>query len=212
MKNNFERMPAIIFDWIEELSFEELNNSQKKEVSTYFSEQEYDEMHLTSLNIKLVSHLPLANEKQIKRRLTDHFNKFHSSKTGKNSFSGGLFVWRAAALFLMTLSIWLFYKVFDLKKDLHAQEMAVTDTVYVAKEVASRPQLIHDTVYLVKEDRPDSFKTDHSTVMGYNAETILPPNETDNLQAVELENITTMPRGTSMKDDSLLRKFGFVSM
>jgi len=212
MNINFEKLPTRIFDWIETSSFEHLTHSQQKEILTYFSVEEYNEMHRTFLDLKSASLTNNSEENhQRKSALLDHFDKYHSVK--QTRYPGTLMVWQAAAILLLMLSGGLFYRIFDLKKDSTFEQVATTDTVYVTREVAQAPEIIHDTVFRYKETKSagqkDSYSSSKISLETKDLESI---GEMEIQPHLELENLTNAPKGNSMKDDSLLRKFGFVSM
>jgi len=213
MNINFEKLPNVVFNWVEEFTFAELNDSQKKEVLTYFSEDEFDQMHQACMDLKSVATIDHADVfTQKKNALLHHFDEHHSLKRRSSFFPGAMVVWQAAAILLLLLSGWLFYQVFGLQKNATIQQIAVTDTVYVDRQVASVPEIIHDTIYRYKENKGDPGKNDPSSEDMIEPEDIESIGEMEIHSIRELENLNNSPKGNSMKDDSLLRKFTFVSM
>lgn len=212
MNINFEKVPTIIFDWIEKFSFAELSLAQKEEVLKQFSESDYEHMHQTSVSVKMVSLVDSNFKSERKDIVMREFDSYHLKKTNKFTIWHSANLWQAAAIFLFLISGWLFYQVFDLKKDRALKVVASVDTVYVEREVASNPEIIHDTVYRYKEVKTTTKKeTAHSDNLFRNeANQVL--GKLESLPLIELENLNNTKRGNSMKDDSLLRKFSFVSM
>lgn len=210
MNIDFEKLPAVLFDWIEKFSFKQLSASQQKEVLFYFSEEEYNEVHQTFLNIKSASENNQEKNTERKSALLDHFDKHHGKI--RNSTFSNVMAWQAAAILLLMLSGWLFYQVFDLKKNPYVEQIAAVDTVYVTKEIASQSEIIHDTVYRIKEvvkNRESYFYPKEQVLQAEEAEL---PGESETFPMLDLENLNSAQKGNSMKDDSLLRKFGFVAM
>jgi len=209
MNINFEKMPSFIFDWMEKSSFEKLNGAQQKEVLAWFSAEEYDEMYKASKDLKAMTEVAFsvsASEK--KSDIMTHFDKQISEK--RSLVSSGVIFWQAAAILLLVLSGWLFYQMFDLKNQVVIEQVALIDTVYVDREVASTPELIHDTVY-----KYEKVEASSKSNKGSNHQVLKDEEPTGDMEiapAAAIENIPSVPRGNSMKDDSLLRKFGFVAM
>ena len=212
MNINFDKVPAIIFDWIEKIPFIELTNSQKEEVLKHFSQSDYEQMHQTSLRVKLASKSDSSYKSTRKEGVMGKFDAYYLNKTNKLSNWHRANLWQAAAIFLFLISGWLFYQIFDLKKENAIKTIASIDTVYIEREIASNPEIIHDTVYSYKEAKSTSkkevshsdnlFRDDANQVLG----------KLESLPLSELEALKNSTKGNSMKDDSLLRKFSFVSM
>ena len=212
MNINFDRVPAIIFDWIEKIPFIELTNSQKEEVLKHFSESDYEQMHQTSLRVKLASKSDSSYKSTRKEGVMGKFDAYHLNKTNKLSNWHRANLLQAAAIFLFLISGWLFYQIFDLKKENAIKTIASIDTVYIEREIASNPEIIHDTVYSYKEVKsPSKKEVSHSDNLFRNdANQVL--GKLESLPLSELEALKNSTKGNSMKDDSLLRKFSFVSM
>ncbi|WP_317897004.1 hypothetical protein [Aurantibacillus circumpalustris] len=212
MNINFEKVPVITFDWIEKFSFAELSISQKEEVLKHFSESDYEQMHQASVSVKLVSHVDSNFKSARKDMVMGEFDSYHLKKLHTSKKWRMANLWQAAAIFLFLISGWLFYQIFDLKKERTLNVIASVDTVYIEREIASNPEIIHDTVYRYKEAKTASKKEPmHSDNLFRNdANQILGKLESPPL--LELESLNNSTRGNSMKDDSLLRKFSFVSM
>lgn len=212
MNSNFENTPSVIFNWLETLSFNELSETQKKKVLTCFSEETYQELHLVSKKAKRVYHAAsVSQEFQSRKILLGHFDKHRQLQTTTGASSKGLLFWQAAAILLMMLSGGLLYSFIDLKKAMGSQTVAAIDTVYVTKKIAGDTSIIYDTVYLYKQAIKTSIVNTHETVVF--DENIFPPlNDGQEQQVIDLQDIDIKPRGSSMRDDSLLKKFGYVSM
>jgi hypothetical protein len=212
MNTNFEKTPTVIFDWIEKFSFEELTVSQKEEVLNYFSESDYEQMHHTSLSVKAVSKNDSDFNLHRKEFVMHRFDAYHLKKSNTFSLWYNANLWQAAAIFLFLISGWLFYHVFDLKKEQALRVIASVDTVYIEREVASTPEIVHDTVYYYKEVRTVSEKVKSNSDNLFRDDAIQILGKLESRPLIELEAFNNSTLGNSMKDDSLLRKFNFVSM
>ncbi|PBQ34160.1 hypothetical protein CNR22_21100 [Sphingobacteriaceae bacterium] len=210
MNINFEKTPNTVFDWAEKLSYTELSNLQKKQVLLYMSEEDYTGIYETSKGVKiLLKRAPEVANTGRKNALLNHFDVNYSRK--KQARFKTIIAWQAAAVILMLISGWLFYRVFDLQKADSVLQVASTDTVYVTKEISAEPEHIHDTVYLYKESAKSAFK-ENSVIDSSQSAISGKLNTLESLPVVEQKNVSGLPKGNSMKDDSLLKKFGFVAM
>lgn len=212
MNSNFENIPSVIFDWIKTLSYGELNKAQKEKVLTYFSEETYQELHLAGKKAKHVYHASAVPEDfQSRKILLEHFDKHQQLRNLTGTSSKSLLFWQAAAILLMMLSGGLFYSFIDLKKAMGSQTVAAVDTVYVTKEIAGDPSIIYDTVYLYKQIVKTSVVNKHEAP-GFEESIFSPLIDGQEQRSIDLQDIDTKSRGGSMKDDSLLKKFRYVSM
>lgn len=212
MNDNFENIPSIIFNWMETLSFRELNETQKKKVLIYFSEETYQELHLAGEKAKRISAEANSNHNFESRKiLLEHFDKHRLLQKPTGASSKGLLFWQAAAILLMMLSGGLFYSFIDLKKAMGSQTAAVIDTVYVTKEITSEPSVVYDTIYMYKELMKTSV-VKHVPHLNPAGSALNPLSDGEERQSIDLDELNTKPRGSSMKDDSLLKKFRYVSL
>lgn len=212
MEHNFEKIPAHIFDWIEVQAFEQLSTSQQALVLNFFTKEDYNQMHQTALELKAASGADrnLRNESR-KNAVMAHFDNIHPVVKVMPLNTRLAMVWQAAAILLFLLSGWLFYQLFDLKNESGLQQVANVDTVYVDKEVKSDPEIIRDTIYLYKQT---SSKSHEEIVATANGMVSTATDELNDIGIITMEDVETIsePKGTSMRDDSLLNRFNFYSL
>ena len=212
MNRNLEQVPAIIFDWLESQDFLKLNTSQQDEVLKYFSRDEYEEMRKSFLDIKLAfipNNAVIDSNRQ--HVLLTHFDKHNAYKKVLTP----LFIWRAAALLLLLLSGGLFYKLLTMKNAIVNTQVVLADTVYVNKEIKSAPEIIHDTLYITKRMFSKKRNTRKLNYFGANNNLLNKPITVTDITTMglkDLNNRANRIRSTSMKDDSLFKKHGFVSL
>lgn len=208
MNINFEKTPNTLFDWAEKFSFEDLNDLQRKEVLLYLSEEDYTSIYEASKGLKVILKQSAAgSHPEKKKKLLSHFDAIHTRK--KQIRIKTVAAWQAAAIVLMVLSGWLFYKVFDLQRADTTFQVASADTVYVTKEISAQPEYIHDTIYLYKES---SSSSKENSLVNPAASSDCDKTKSFPQPLREHNGSASTPRGNSMKDDSLLKKFGFVAM
>ena len=212
MNKNTENMPTEIFDWLQTSDFKSLVKDQQKQVLLYFSEEEFNAMHLAADALKMVnSQNNSRGEGLSKAALLERFDKQHTKIV--YFYKQPVFYWQAAAMFLLLLSGWLFYRTYDIKTSLSDRAVASTDTIYVNRDVKSEPEIIHDTVYrykMIKEARKQREELHVS-----NSSESTQDNHLNYIQAIDLKeihNAANSIRRNSMKDDSLLKKYGYVTM
>jgi len=216
MKNKPENIPAGIFDWILSIPFEKLTSAQKAEVLLHLDEKMYDELHATAMGITGTVNIPVAKGKPASKNiLLEKFDAHHRQKKGVVVFMRRpVALWKAAAIVVLVLSAWLYFYTPE-KKENPGQLVAQVDTVYVTKEITTEPVKIHDTIYITKyastKNKKDTAIKSQTTVVNNDA---LPVNQ-NNAGIIPVEalgNKQNQPRGNSMKDDTLLKKFSFVTM
>lgn len=212
MNIDFEKVPRSVFEWVERVSFRDLSEAQRNEVLTHFGQEDYEEMHHAFQSVHVNSLMQEGSSNIRKTMLLNHFDRQQEIQRMERRSSRHLVVWQAAAVILMMLAGWLFYQVFDFRKKERSLEVASTDTVYVTKEVNGNPEIIHDTVYryqTVQEER-ESESYSKEDVAHEGDQNML--RDTGLIPVLELENLNSSPKGNSMRDDSLLKKFEFVAM
>ena len=89
-----------------------------------------------------------------------------------------------------------------------------TDTVYVTREVLSKPVEILDTVYLMREQSPQPVRTSktNNTIITDTNGYLPAPSDIRVLSVDEINGISNQERGSSIKDDTLIKKFSFVGL
>lgn len=215
MKNNFENIPSGIFDWIMMYAFDELTATQQAEVLQYLDRETYNDMYATVTGMAGLKNIPAANGKMHKKQvLLESYDTHHQSKKGFVWFMHtSVALWKAAAIVVLLLSGWVYFYMAG-KKENPDQLVAKVDTVYVTKEIPVEPVKVHDTIYITKYATKNKKDTAFKIQVPVMHNGTLPVNETTpGIVPVEtLENRTNQPKGNSMKDDTLLKKFSFVTM
>lgn len=205
MEKDFENMPAHIFDWIETNGFNQLSDHQKKEVNRFFSEEEYNELHETAGELKSANSIPDHTTVASRQQAIRHFNALHHS--AKNNRY--LRFWQAAAAVLLLFSGWLIFQLAGVQQGSSVQ-ISATDTVYVEKPAEIILQKVHDTIVVTQ------IKTKKITASASGEVIRHEPEATASAVGVmslsQHKKLEGEGRRGCMKSDSLLRKFGFVSL
>lgn len=208
MKSAPENIPTEIFDWIQIISFRELNRDQQDLVLQYFTETDYSELH------SVVSALRMQQGTQnrklaVKNKLLQEFDQHYKSPTKKQFYVVSTAFYRVAAAVLFTacmgLLVWM-----RLGYPPAAPSLTLHDTLYLTREVAAAPVRIYDTIYLpVKGKRLLSKSNARSMDLP-----VLPqsPASIDVVSMSDMEEVHNRPKNNSMKDDTLLRTYSFVAL
>jgi hypothetical protein len=214
-----EQIPNHIFDWLETVDFENLPAEKQEEVKAWLSADEYQEMRQTLVAIKAskVNSTNLSGNR--KARLMEHFDTVHPKR--KTPVTRTLY-WQMAAGFLLLLCGGLLFQKWQVSQEKSPVMAAIRDTVFLVKNAAPEMVRVHDTVYL---SVPSAEKTASvQTVAGRKIQDSFNRNTTPSsayaavsdtrlvLPVETMESSRNDPKGNSMKDDSLLRKYSFVSM
>lgn len=219
MKNNFEHAPNELFDWIQHLSFDELNDAQKETVLKFISQDEYQELYLSSQNIIR----DLKNDIFLHSRKDELFDVFDQTYPNKSQLINTTHIWKAASVLLFISTLWF---AFSSKKNINATTELVRDTIYMTKPSIAKIQP-RDTVFIEriveKEPKPrliSSTKIKISNLHNQEIEiakndAIEFPKQENDFAVVSVEhanNISNSIKRNSKKDDSLESKFKFISL
>lgn len=220
MKFNPEHIPAVVFDWLQTYDFEELTAEQKQEVLFHFAMEEYGELRHTVSQINLLRQSDESEGRlQRKQDLLARFDALHAPAGKQRSIFSGQVVWKAAAVFLFFLSAALFYQKMTAKSTESTALASAIDTLYVVKEVASAPVRIYDTVFIQAKKHSERATNPIDSRLALRqdtgSETVVDQMAIEELPFVsvrELESKSNQPKRNSMKDDSLLRRYSYVTM
>jgi hypothetical protein len=215
MTTDPENIPSVIFDWLEQQPFSALRETQKKTVLEHFSESEYNELHVAITGIRTT----LVKDKNISR--SDRKNKvmaqFDAAQDSRNTelvvFKASS-LWRAASIFLLLLSAWLGYRLLGNNNTTVTASVSKKDTVFVTKIQETPAAEVFDTIYVVTQPKGSSKmvtgrSTSRKTVQ------IVMPEANDGLNVLrigDLKRTANNPRKTSLKDDSVAARYGFVAL
>lgn len=227
MENNHQNIPEEIFSWLQARPFEALDSKEKERVTTFFSAEDYDEMHQTAKRIKNSSY-PAGNRKEeILDQLLNRFDQIHppSSKEAKViPIIDSLVIWKVASVALLICSGWLGVLLMQSNegKAPAPSLVALRDTIYQIREVATEPIHLLDTVYLPiylekkgngKSEVPDYEDRKKSEMISFSNQQVFVGWQSQGVLPFEAINSeANEPKKNSMKDDSLNRQFTFVTL
>ena len=212
MKNIPEEIPSIVFDLIERFDFSMLSAEQKETILKYISEEEYVEFRHA---IKAIQNNAEKNM-STKHFLLQNYDQYYNKETAKvRALPVYRNLLRVAAAVFFFFSGWSGYHFIRLGKTTNNELLSTIDTVFVTKEIAALPEKIYDTIYIEK-DRIGENKSNTTNI--YKTSSDLPresfsiDQQAGVVSIKELENNINMPRRNSLKDDTLAKKFGFVTL
>jgi hypothetical protein len=199
-------------DWFQEKSFAELDASEKQLVLQYFTAIEFDEMHHTIHQIKSNKTNP-----NLKADLLKQFDKKHNER-GIISFPSQSIIWKAAMIILLIGVSVMQFKIFTANNSTPSATSAIHDTITYVKNIVSEPIKIHDTVFV----KYNSYSQKESSVntmedeFDYNYDTSSTiaklTSDIHVLSIASLQSNVNKHRNSSIKNDSLINQFGFVTM
>jgi len=229
MKSDSENIPAALFDWLEKYNFSSLDSAQQSEVLEYFSAEEYSELRQSVLSIESVKQNdaisglrrpePLATARRVlrKQELLNRFDEKHRKPAIAYRFlNRPIALWKAAAVFLLFGSGWMTHYFLREKAASPEPVIAVMDTMYVTKEAMPVLEKIYDTVYIKQQAGPSSIRKIY--YKGRREETVekdessFLPGDMNVLSIKDLDSTPNRQKSNSIKDDSLLKKYPFVSV
>jgi hypothetical protein len=215
MNTNPEQIPNEIFDWLQSKSYDQLNKNQQQKLAPFFTEQEYTAMHQIAFQSKAVNNENISRKASIKENLLLKLDQQQSKP--KNSL---LLVkwqaWKVAASFLFIMGIAFLFLKNSIRFEPNSNNLITKiDTVFIEKLVEKEPLKIYDTVYLTQNFRKENKGNRRSQNLDlnlYSRNQIA--HQTDlNIQSIEdIESLPNKNRGNSIKDDTLLKQYGFVSL
>lgn len=210
-----ESIPNHLFDLLNEKDFEELTPEEQSDVLAYMDKQTYTSMHIAALAAKsfFKEEPVMVNPNQLHHLLKKVEVKQY--KTPTIVWNKPIALWKAAAIFLLLGGGWLIHTLAT--KNLTPQTTFITqlDTVFVEKEIPG--ETIHDTVYIEYERKQQRTKKHHELPIEYSSlpiqEVNIPAMSDVNIVGVqEKDKPANTIKGNSIKDDSLINAFGFVTL
>ncbi|MCF8254814.1 MAG: hypothetical protein K9I36_11205 [Bacteroidia bacterium] len=210
-----EQIPNEIFDWLQTKSYDQLNQNQQQELASFFTEQEYTLMHQIALQSKVLSNENVSRKARIKENLLLKLDQ-QQSKRKTPLILVKWQAWKVAASFILILGITVFLLKNSFRFEPNTNNLITKiDTVFIEKLVEVEPVKIYDTVYLTQNFRKENkgnrkvqnieMKMDNRNQAS---------TQTDlNIQSIEdIESLPNKSRSNSIKDDTLLKQYGFVSL
>lgn len=214
MENNPEQIPSYIFDWLELLPFEGLSASRQEEVLRYFSADAYNELHHTVSDIRHTAHKPADHMRNTRKQmLMQRFDEKHKPQaTIIRMFNKPVALWKAAAVFLLIGGGWFSYFMLQ-HKHLPASTLTTfVDTLYVTKEISPDPLKIYDTVYIDRVSEPAQKQRRHQQSKQQQHITGADMDQLNIVSVKELEHLPNSTKRNSMKDDSLVKQYSFITL
>jgi hypothetical protein len=213
-----ENIPAHIFDWIEQKTFEELSINQQQEVKKYLNSEEYNSLYKAAL---IANTYAKSNEEKLQpssNALAELHTVFDATYPEKEKQLTPLLFWKVAASILLIAVGALSLGWYNAQ---HQKPQVIThiktDTVYVngAKQIPNEIK-IYDTMYLEKSIPKKQNKNYPNTrpsngVLPY--EKLLPNvNQLGNVPFSQKDQPQNLPKNNSIKDDTLVQNFDFVQL
>lgn len=224
MKTNPEIIPHKLYDWIDLYAFHELTPEMQAEVLQYFSMEEYNSF-FDAAKLMRMSH---AKKHETKENLLNYFDKQNQGGSARLKLNREI-LWKAASVSLLFSTALLSYLLLQSKDIVSPAALVRHDTVYIEKPAANNIATIPDVKesLVVKENKisetkkhfPKKNKERPLPEMYVNNEnkrvSVPPPTPDPGIQVVSVDQMHkpgNSSKKNSMKDDSLERKFRFVSM
>lgn len=210
MNKQEENIPDEIFDWLNTHSYQELNANQQSQVNNWFSPNTYNQIHQAAKHA-VEANTRLARKATIKEHI---LHQFELKNKAVIWYKKAIPIWQAAAITLFMMGLFTTQLLMQ-KSVSNANLMAFSDTIYLEKIVQSEPIYLYDTVFIKDNKAPkqinasnqDNKKTESPTFK--NTEL---PNQVLVQGLHTLESASNQIKGNSLKDDTLLKIYGFVKL
>jgi len=211
MNYEMNDLPEWLFEHLEQFTFAELNPNQQQEVETFFTQAEYNDLYQACQEIHTLAKLkPLKGKEQIKSELLEAFDAKHKRRVNvfwKSRISlqaaAALVLLFIAGTFLITRQAQPNSETVQVLRDTVRIEIPVNQLVKVSDTVIQE-RVVH--VYAdrkVKRHIPKlaDSKQPEPTQLG------LPISG-----AETLHNKVNQDKPTRIDEDSVVKRFGFVSL
>lgn len=219
-----ENTPDYIFDWIESTPFESLSAAQKEEVLLYLPQTEYQQLHQAAALATQYTQQgseTFAQNNATLGQLHALFDAKHTppqitTKPEKRKGLAAIWMWKAAASILLIAVAFLSYGLYNAKQ--HQNQSGLIekiDTVFVniTKEIP-REVKIHDTVYLTRPSQNNAPARIHPYTKITPPQSDISPNINPlrSVPLTEKDQPQNTPKNNSIKDDTLVQNFNFVTL
>lgn len=213
-----ENIPNHLFDLLHTKDFQELTATEQTNVLAFIDEQTYTSMRMASVFSQqfFVDEDPVTvNPVRLQQLLT----KVEAKQFAQPNFvwNKPIALWKVAALFLLLGGGWTVFVLANKNQEIHTTYITQLDTVFVDKVVPG--EKIHDTVYIEYERKQqrkqhrhnEQVHTEYSSIP---AQEVNIPTTTDmNIVGIKKKDEPVNDKkGNSIKDDSLINAFGFVTL
>lgn len=213
-----EHIPEHLFDLLNEKDFGALNAAEKASVLSCMDEQTYTSMHKASV----FSHRyfedeqpPKVNPKQLQYLLAKV--DAQQPHTPAIVWNKPIALWKVASMFILLGGGWLVFILANQQKVVHTSYITQLDTVFVEKEIPA--EKIHDTVYIEYERKHQRQQVHHEERLpseSYSTQVqetnIVSISDVNIVNVKEKDEPINNKKGNSIKDDSLINAFGFVTL
>lgn len=213
-----ENIPNHLFDLLHTKDFQELTAAEQSSVLVFMDEQAYTSMRTASVFSQqfFMDEDPApVNPAQLQQLL----KKVEAKKLAHTNivWNKPVALWKVAALFLLLGGGWMVFVLANKNQEVHTTFITQLDTVFVDKEVPG--EKIHDTVYIEYERKQQRKQHRHDEQLHTEYSSI--PTQEVNIPATTDMNIVGIKekdepvndkKGNSIKDDSLINAFGFVTL
>lgn len=206
MKTNNPLLPEELFDWLEGIPFPALDPKQQNRVLEFFSEEEYTSMHRAASGLRYAAKATRPKGKeQVKNELRHAFEEKHGKRNKIIVLLNQpvrLGVAAAITLFLLTGLLW--QNLSRTPNPVQVELPVRIDTVLV--ELRTAPVVVHDTVLIPFTPKKwQAYSRIPSQIRANEQELYISGAE-------DLSAPINQQKGVSLQTDSLVGKFGFVSM
>lgn len=213
-----ENIPNHLFDLLNEKDFQKLTAEEQASVLAHMDEHTYTSMRTASV----FSHQFFKEEETVKANPV-HLQQLLKKVEAKHLteptivWNKPVALWKVAALFLLLGGGWMVFILANKNQVVRTAYITQLDTVFVEKEIPA--QKIHDTVYIEYERKQQRQNKHHEerlpTEYSSNPaqEVNIPPITDMNIVGLkEKDEPVNNKKGKSIKDDSLINAFGFVTL
>jgi len=210
MNTDPQHWPVQIFNWLSSQHFSQLTAAEQTTVLACMSETEYNNLHAAAKAIGQYKTPPKNHTAGSRQFLLEAFDKQHSPADKRRLYHNPG-IWQAAAALLLLVCGWMCAQLIQASQ-FQAPAVALADTVYINQEVKGATVQLHDTIYVYKTRymRDSAIATTQPALYNGEQQHSFFSNEADRqfLDVTRLDSIYGTPRGNSMKDDSLILRYG----
>lgn len=204
MEPNTNNIDLALFALIEQKNFEELNSDEVKMVLNQMSETEFTQMRKTYVLVQKIS-IQKSRKHEIKQQLLQKFEQHKPSTSWPYALKFNSIHIAASMLIASVLTIPFLWKRAEHPSASIPQ--IVHDTVFLTRTEPPKLITFYDTVFIQK--RPQKS----SVIMPKTKSNITIPQSDLAIQSLnEMNQLPNQSRNQSLKDDTLIHTYGFVSL
>lgn len=210
MNKQEEHIPDEIFDWLNTHSFQELNTNQQSQVIIWFNPNTYNQIHQAAKHTVEVNAM-LARKAIIKENILQQFELRNKAVSW---YKKAIPFWKAAAIIIFMMGI-IIVQLLLQKTASNPNLLTLSDTIYLEKLIQSEPIYLYDTVFIKDKKTAkqinDTYQYTEKIEPTTYKNTDLPSQIL--VQSIyALESASNQIKGNSLKDDTLLKIYGFVKL